>query len=182
MKTTTIYCDFCQLPFDRPTNEVNRSRRRGLKQYCDLNCAGNARSAKPKIKHEPNVTCALCGIAFYKRPSHMINSVHGIYFCCRQHKDEAQRIGGIQDIMPPHYGEGSTASAYKRVATEHHPKICVGCGYDTIPEILEVHHKDGDRSNADPDNLEWRCGRCHDEHHFLDHTGKWNQGEASTYQ
>jgi len=109
----------------------------------------------------------------------MINSVHGIYFCCRQHKDEAQRIGGIQDIMPPHYGTGTEPASYRVVATRHHPQVCVGCGYDAIPDILHVHHKDGNRSNVAPDNLEWRCGRCHDEHHFLTRTGKWASKDSN---
>ena len=176
MKTITLNCAFCELPFERATNEANRSRRQGRKQYCSPACSGKARSAEPRIQHEPNVICALCQTPFYKKSSDLINSVHGIYFCCRAHKDKAQRIGGIKEIMPPHYGTGNgiDSKTYRKVARKHHPQVCVGCGYDNIPEILHVHHKDGHRSNIDPSNLEWRCGRCHDEWHYLTHTGKWS--------
>jgi len=174
MKTTTINCDYCGSSFERYIHEVKRSQKRGLRQYCSTTCAGKARSAN-RIEPKSNVECALCGKSFYKNRTKQAGSVHGIYFCCREHKDRAQKLGGIEAIMPPHYGtsKNGDAKTYRRVAAEHHPKVCVGCGYSAIPEILEVHHKDRDRSNVDPHNLEWRCGRCHDEHHFLTRTGRW---------
>ena len=178
---TTINCDLCGSPFQRVTTEVHRSKRRGRGQYCSRVCSGKARTEQPRIQHAPNVECALCQTPFYKRPSHLINSVHGIYFCCRAHKDEAQRLGGITTIQPPHYGTGQSCNTdYRAIARRHHPIRCVGCGYNKVPEILLVHHIDCDRTNNDPANLEWRCGRCHDLIHFQTKTGKWSQGESNS--
>ena len=45
-------------------------------------------------------------------------------------------------------------------------KICERCGYNKY-EILQVHHKDKNRSNNELDNLELICPNCHYEEHFL---------------
>jgi 5-methylcytosine-specific restriction endonuclease McrA len=92
------------------------------------------------------------------------SSKHGLHFCCREHKDKAQRIGGLNQLQPEHYGTGS--SRYRDRAFEAYPHICAICGYDEIPEILRVHHIDCDRQNNDISNLQILCGRCHDLVHW----------------
>jgi len=37
-------------------------------------------------------------------------------------------------------------------------KVCVECGSWFR---LGVHHKDGNHSNNNPDNLQWLCHNCH---------------------
>lgn len=45
-------------------------------------------------------------------------------------------------------------------------KQCEHCGYDKIPEILGVHHKDKNRNNNNISNLIVLCPNCHSiEHH-----------------
>lgn len=51
-----------------------------------------------------NVSCAQCGVLFHKTPSKQKKSRSGLFFCCRECKDKAQRIGGIKAIRPAHYG------------------------------------------------------------------------------
>jgi 5-methylcytosine-specific restriction endonuclease McrA len=46
-------------------------------------------------------------------------------------------------------------------------KICERCGYNKH-EILQIHHKNKDRSNNNLDNLELICPNCHYEEHFLE--------------
>ncbi|MCC6934479.1 MAG: HNH endonuclease [Candidatus Yanofskybacteria bacterium] len=46
-------------------------------------------------------------------------------------------------------------------------RTCERCGYDK-PEILQVHHKDRDRSNNDLANLALICPNCHYEEHYLE--------------
>lgn len=46
-------------------------------------------------------------------------------------------------------------------------KICEKCGYDKY-EILQIHHKDKNRSNNNLDNLELICPNCHFEEHYLE--------------
>ncbi len=43
---------------------------------------------------------------------------------------------------------------------------CEICGYNKIRDILEVHHRDGNRKNNTMENLEIRCPNCHKEHHY----------------
>jgi 5-methylcytosine-specific restriction endonuclease McrA len=40
-------------------------------------------------------------------------------------------------------------------------KLCNRCGYSAMPEILDVHHRDRDRTNNEPENLEVLCPNCH---------------------
>lgn len=56
----------------------------------------------------------------------------------------------------------TTTENYRRIATKHHKQACVVCG---AYSPLEVHHKDRNRNNNHPKNLEWRCRKHHLEIH-----------------
>ena len=49
-------------------------------------------------------------------------------------------------------------SSYRIKAIDAHGKVCSNCGSD---EAIEVHHRDGDRTNNSIDNLLPLCRRCH---------------------
>jgi phage terminase large subunit GpA-like protein len=99
-------------------------------------------------------------------------SKSGHYFCCRKHKDLAQRLGGVEAIMPTHYGT-AVIPDYREIAKRHYPQACNRCGWDEYPDVLEVNHVDIDRTNNDPSNLEFLCPTCHAVFHFTTKTGKW---------
>lgn len=172
MKTISQICKQCKEIFQAQLREVNR----GNAKYCSKKCskigANKTRIEKNLIVKTPNVECSYCNKKFYKCPSKKQSSKSGIFFCCREHKDLSQRIGGIKEIQPPHYSLGKFV--YREIAFRHYPHQCAKCLYSTIPEILEVHHKDRDRSNNNLENLIILCSRCHDEEHFLSRTGKWS--------
>lgn len=170
-----IKCDYCDIGFDRNPSEVNRSERLGRKQFCTRSCASKAKRLAETVHHEPNVVCAYCSKPFYKRPSNFCNSKHEIYFCCREHKDLGQRIeNGIVEIHPPHYGSNNSIN-YRKIAFEHHPSICADCGWNKVPEILEVHHLDHNRLNNNPQNLLPLCPTCHNIRHFESKRGRWGK-------
>jgi predicted restriction endonuclease len=52
---------------------------------------------------------------------------------------------------------------YRKLAFEHYPPICAYCGFG-VPEILEVAHLDGNRSNNEIGNLIILCPNCHKMH------------------
>lgn len=173
MRYTELKCTRCSKSFSRASSEVARSERVGRKPYCSLSCASRSR---PPLK--PNVTCALCGMFFHKRLSSKKNSKSGLFFCCRAHKDRAQRIGGIREIMPPHYGTAMAASKYRKIAFSHYEPRCTRCGYDRYKSVLHVHHKDRDRTNLDLLNLEVLCPTCHMEEHLLARDGLYAENRV----
>jgi hypothetical protein len=171
---TLTTCQICNLSFNAKNTELNR----GMAKYCSRKCCGKATALKRAEKRKtrlPNAICAYCNSSFYRNPSKLTGSRSNLFFCCRKHKDSAQRIGGIQAIMPPHYGTATEldSKGYRKIAFTHHPAICIVCKYDKYKEVLEVHHKDLDRNNNSPDNLEIRCPTHHTEWHFETKTGKY---------
>lgn len=167
MSTVTQNCKYCQDEFLANTRELKR----GNAKFCSQSCSSRYRVANLPVK-KPNATCAFCTTSFYMSPSKKKVSKSGLFFCCRNHKDEAQRIGGLKEIQPAHFG--TTLSNYRDLAKRNLDFTkCSKCGYNTHVEILEVNHKDCNRSNNSIDNLEILCPNCHSEYHFLTKTGTW---------
>jgi hypothetical protein len=52
---------------------------------------------------------------------------------------------------------------YRKLAFKQYPPICAHCGFG-IPEILEVAHLDGDRTNNEIGNLAILCPNYHKMH------------------
>jgi hypothetical protein len=154
-------CERCGALFLADSKYIGRTRygvRKRHAIYCSLSCA-NRRGRKI---HEPNVTCAQCGKPFFRRPSHL-TSKSGLYFCSRSCKEVAQRLGGMPEIHPSRYNNGSN---YREIALRFYPAICVMCGYKKDSRILQVHHRDENRKNNEPGNLVVLCRNCHAEVHF----------------
>ncbi len=104
-------------------------------------------------------TCSRCRKEFELKPSRANRSKSGLVFCTRFCKDQAQQIEGSSAIHPPHYQDGH--AYYRARALRKYGARCSRCAYDRHPEMLDVHHKDGNRSNARLDNLEVLCVWCH---------------------
>lgn len=162
MTTIEKTCKHCNTKFSASLKEHNR----GNANFCSLSC-----SSKHKAKQkQPNAICAYCNLEFYKSPS-KLNTKNNLHFCCREHKDLAQRLDGIKEIHPSHYGTGKTR--YRNIAFQNHPHKCNRCGYDKYVEILEVHHIDRNHENVSTENLEILCPTCHSEEHFKAGDAKW---------
>jgi len=54
-------------------------------------------------------------------------------------------------------------NSYRQLALDNYPPICAHCGFG-VPEVLEVAHLDGDRSNNAVENLAILCPNCHKMH------------------
>lgn len=164
-------CNFCNTPYQAKLTYLNRGQ--GL--YCSRSCG--MKYVASLRKPVPNVTCAFCDKPFYVNDSKKKQSKSGLYFCCRNHKDASQRLGGIQAIMPSHYGS-SLVPAYRKKALAHYTNECNVCGWNEYPELLLVHHIDENRSNNSIDNLEILCPTHHDVRHYLAKSGKWRPQRA----
>lgn len=162
-------CDFCSKEYEAEQRYLNRGQ--GL--FCSQICAGKAKWAG-KSTPEHNVFCSFCNESFYLSNSRQKRSKSGLFFCCREHKDKAQKLGGIKEIMPPHYGAANGLYAYRKLAFDNLPNECAVCGWDEYPEVLEVNHKDLNRANNIIKNLEILCPTHHQVFHFLDRSGRWS--------
>jgi hypothetical protein len=130
-------------------------------KYCSPVCRGKAK------QNRVDKTCTLCGNQFKLKPSQLSKSKSGLYFCTRKCKDEAQKLGGIKEIMPAHFGTAKVPD-YRALFTEDE-LVCSRCGYDEFSSSVDIHHVDHDRSNNSKENLIPLCSNCHK----ALHNGKW---------
>ena len=146
-----------------------------------------------QYKRNPNTKCNICKKLVYKRPSE-IEKKEGRVFCsstcygisCR--KETPCIICGKLILASFNKKTCSRACANKnrvgvrykinrpkdKVVTLRRVKIrlldvrgksCQRCGYDKS-EILQVHHKNRNRTNNHFRNLELLCPNCHYEEHY----------------
>lgn len=157
--TAKSICNYCGKIFDAQIRFLNK----GEAKYCSRSCASYG-FYKNKPKPKPNVECAWCNKLFYKTASRIKASKSGLFFCCREHKDLAQRIDGIKAIHPKNYSNGK--SIYRDKAFRNKKAKCEKCGYERHKQCLQVHHIDHNRDNNDISNLQILCLVCHAEHHL----------------
>jgi hypothetical protein len=141
-------------------------RLNGDKKFCSTNCRDLSRTCKDEYK------CAYCEKIFRRNKSKTKNSKSGLQFCCRECKDLAQSIdGGIKEIQPDHYGNGS--SGYRQKTFSNAEEVCcIDCG-EIRRYLLAVHHIDSDRTNVEDNNLEIVCMNCHARRHLCFINNKW---------
>ena len=171
MKTVTKTCLHCKSEFEAPVGEVKR----GNGKFCCRSCSSRYTSRKRSEAKPLNCECAYCGKRFYRNSAKKKVSKSGVYFCCREHKDLAQRLEfGLTEIHPGHYGTG-TRNTYRKIALRNLPNQCNRCGYSKVTAVLQVHHTDRDRSNNQVENLEVLCPTCHEVEHFHAGDGRWSK-------
>lgn len=133
---------------------------------CGTRCRGVAARNRVEVK------CAQCGKDFELPLNRIKIPRSGLHFCCRLCKDTAQRIGGIKEIQPAHYGTGPEDYRAKFAPDE---LVCKRCGYDEFSVSVQIHHIDHNRENNDRDNLMPLCANCH----WALHNNKWFLSELS---
>lgn len=141
-----VCCDKCGAYFWRTKHQVKD------RNFCSPYCAASSRRDRRLLR------CSWCGAYFLQIPSRVLQSSSGLHFCGRGCKDRAQRLDGLPQIMPPHYGGGPN---YRVKAYTIYPRVCQCCGYDEHSEVMIVHHIDGDHTNNHIRNLMVLCRNCH---------------------
>lgn len=151
-------CDVCDKMFNARIDQDCK--------YCSVSCKNTAR------RNRDTVTCANCRVQFQKKVSSKSCSRSGLYFCTRKCKDEAQCIGGIEEIMPSHYGKSSGREVHRFLIERTDNPCCVDCD-EPKRYFLVVHHIDGDTKNNSLGNLEIVCGKCHMKRHLKPTDSGW---------
>jgi hypothetical protein len=151
-----IVCEYCKKTVMKEVKYVNYNIKHGYKNYCSSTC-GN--SDKYSSVH---TNCSTCGKEIDVYKSVMKRSKSGKVFCCRSH---AASYSNTLKRDRSHWNYKGGASSYRSLALNIYPSKCSVCGYDMV-DILEVHHKNGNRENNDPSNLDILCPTHHKEYSY----------------
>jgi hypothetical protein len=156
--TIKVKCLIHNLEFETKYENVRRDNR---KHHICPECQKED-IAKLHIESRTECECAYCHQKFIRAESKLEKSKSGLYFCCREHKDLAQRIESgdqFKTIRPDHFG--TTLKDYRTTAFRHYEHKCELCDWDEDIDFLEVHHIDENRKNNNLENLIILCPICH---------------------
>lgn len=154
-----VKCIVHNLEFETNFENVRRDNRKH--HICPICQKENKNFLYENNRQE--VMCSYCGKAFIKSLSRLNNSKSGLHFCCREHKDLAQRIesgDSFQSMRPSHYDKVNSKT-YREKAFRNNQHCCAVCGWNEDIDVLEVHHIDENRLNNDIVNLIILCPICH---------------------
>ena len=144
-KPNTI-CSICHKPIYKRPCEIQRNQGR---VFCGLSCYG--------ISCRKEIPCLVCGTPIFSG----LNKKTCSRACANKHRT------GIQYKINRPKENVVSERALKIRLLKDRGRICERCGYNK-PEILQIHHKDRNRSNNNIDNLELICPNCHFEEHYLE--------------
>ena len=154
-----VRCIVHDFEFETKYENVRRSTRKH--HICPI-CQEEDKDEK-YAESRQEVECAYCKIKFLKPLSKLDRSKSGLYFCCREHKDLAQRLESgqeFQEMRPDHYGTTDSKN-YREKAFREYEHKCTICDWNEDSDVLEVHHIDENRENNKIDNLIILCPICH---------------------
>lgn len=153
-------CKFCNKEFKTEQKYINRGN--GI--FCSKSCSSKFQMQEKYNEIGANEKCAWCNKSIYISPTRKSRSKSGLFFCCRKHKDLAQRLTGLSEITPAHYNTDSTN--YREAALREFEHKCDICNYNKNYKVLQVHHKDFNHNNNNITNLQILCPTCHMELHY----------------
>lgn len=130
--------------YRRPV-ELERS---GGKAFCSITCYGLSNR-----KENPCLVCKKPILAHFNKKT------------CSRSCANVHRAGIKYKIGRPR--DKATTQKYIKIRLiKERGGACERCGYSK-QEILHVHHRDRNRKNNNPNNLEIICPNCHYEEHLL---------------
>lgn len=152
-------CIECGENFLAAKQEVGRGRAK----YCTKRC--HIVSMQRVANTRSNCNCSWCGAPLWRKIG--VKTKTSYRFCNLECKGLASRLeAGFETLWPEHYGTSSDGGLGRRmILRSGRPLKCEGCGFDSCPGVLQIHHRDRNRFNNEPENLHILCPTCH----FVDH-------------
>ena len=148
-----LNCEVCGKTIQRRANDHARRLRAGRSRIiCNGGC-----SAKLKATGQ-FYACAECGKKVWRSPSE-VNRYDGKVFCTRKCSNKANN--GLRTGRS-HHGFKDGRATYRKRALAYYGEKCTVCGY-AILDVLEVHHRDGNRGHNEIENLDVLCPTHHTE-------------------
>jgi 5-methylcytosine-specific restriction endonuclease McrA len=138
---TVKACVGCSLEFIAPT------KHRKTQKYCSARCFGTAQ----RVKRIPRV-CAACGVQFEIIPNRLEPGKNRGTYCSRKCVIADWNKKMLENEAP---------NSYRQRAWKKFERKCRDCGYNEHPEILLIHHIDGNRNHGKLSNLIPLCQNCH---------------------
>lgn len=121
-------------------------------RYCSVKCRDT--------KSEPPRRCKFCDREFTARRPTML-------YCSRA-CGARNRFKGKQTYQ---------VSTRAKAALMSDDPQCGRCGYHKVAGILQIHHKDRNKRNNTPENVELVCPNCHEEEHFAKSDGRYHSNK-----
>ena len=169
MRTQKRFCDHkCAALFNNTKRKVRlyncthcsksfESKAHNPAKFCSLSCSSLHRK-KTKIE----VMCSCCQQLTLKSQAQIDRSVR--QFCSNVCKNTFYRNTDLRGTIGEYNGVSGRAT-YRRKAFEQYERRCAVCNYEKFTEVLQVHHRDGNRKHNDISNLILLCPTCHIEVH-----------------
>jgi len=155
-------CEYCNKEF------LRKKKKKKSQKYCCIKCS------RKGSRNRVIVRCTNCNKEIERKVSQLKLAKHGFYFCNRECKEEAQKLGGkCPEIRPDHFGTGTGEHSYRDHMREEIKLGCVDC-FNKIEYLLNIHHIDGNRKNNKKENLEVTCSNCHKKRHLHLKDGNWS--------
>jgi predicted nucleic acid-binding Zn ribbon protein len=144
-RNPNINCIICNKPIYRRPQQIKFNGRR---VFCGSSCYG--------ISQRKEILCIVCGTPIMAGLNKKTCSKN----CANINRAGIKyKIGRPRDNIKNQY-------ALKLRLIEKRGDVCERCDYNKT-DILQIHHKDRDRSNNNLENLELICLNCHYEEHLL---------------
>lgn len=121
------------------------AHRQKTAKYCSRDCYYEAMKGKGKTQYK----CLHCNVDFLGALS------QNRKFCSRACINKSNK----ENFAP------KFTTVRKMMLARGMIEKCERCGFDSVKQILGIHHKDRNRKNNDLSNLEVLCPNCHSTEH-----------------
>jgi len=135
-------------------------------KYCNASCFHKYRGKAGEYGKSVERICPVCGKHFKVSAYRQRTRPAGFRHCSMKCAGVARRRASAQKPTTHRWRQRQRLIALRGAK-------CEDCGFDRVPEIIQVHHLDGNPCNPEHSNLLLLCPNCHDIRHFKAGTGRF---------